>query len=935
MADIATIGFRVDSSPLAQAAAALDKMSASGRAADAASQALGKSFRASAGSFSATAAAINVAANSTRTLETGARTAATELGKTGQAATAAAQRVASGTQKIAGSVKAIGDQTKLTAYQAQQLGFQLNDLFVQILSGGNPLTALVQQGSQLAGTFGGIGGALRAVLTLFNPVAVAIGAVAASVGSLAYSYIAANNEAAGFARALALTGNAAGITEGQYRALTASIAEATNTTIGSSRDTLLALANTGQLSGEALRQAAIAAQLLSKVTDKSADEIVKDFEKATDGVGRFAEGLNRTYNFLTAEQLKYIKSLEDQGNTQQALAQTLALLNVRLQEGAGKVGIFGSAWQGLKNVLDGVRQSLIDINREKTPEERIAAISAELKRRAEGGFRFLPSGESNADLEARLAIERENVRLGERAADNQARTTEREKARIEVNNRIAATLSRQKLLAKELADAEALLDKAGASRAQREQLIAQIREKYATKGAGSGDADQIRRAQMAAATQAIQDELDKQVGAFRAADQILSASRTAQIITEREYYDAKRALIGLESDAEVQALEQKNDRLRQEKATGAEQIRIASEIAQNEARIAVIRADASAKLEVLSIQDAAATKRIKVGFEEAEAAAHAYLDALKRAQQSDLKGIGLGNQERQRRSGRQQIEDRYTEQRQRLESERRRGQITPKQYTEELDRIRRFQADALSSYDDYFDRVLRKQQNWQVGMSEALNNYLDDAKNTAKQAEKAFNDGLNVLEDGLTKALNGEFKSYRDFFGSLERDFLNIVNRMIAKAITARIAEKLFGVDQVGGGVTGGILGKLFGSFFGPEVDSSAAGVGMAAWYGAKGGIVGNRGVEPFASGGIVNQPTLFRHGGSRLGVMGEAGTEGILPLRRDAQGRLGVMAAGSQQQPISVQMTVVTPDAESFRRSEGQVASRLSGALSRARRYA
>lgn len=53
-----------------------------------------------------------------------------------------------------------------------------------------------------------------------------------------------------------------------------------------------------------------------------------------------------------------------------------------------------------------------------------------------------------------------------------------------------------------------------------------------------------------------------------------------------------------------------------------------------------------------------------------------------------------------------------------------------------------------------------------------------------------------------------------------------------------------------------------------------------------------NRGVQKFATGGIVGSPTLFgaRNG---VGLMGEAGPEAIMPLTRGANGELGVKADG------------------------------------------
>jgi len=65
----------------------------------------------------------------------------------------------------------------------------------------------------------------------------------------------------------------------------------------------------------------------------------------------------------------------------------------------------------------------------------------------------------------------------------------------------------------------------------------------------------------------------------------------------------------------------------------------------------------------------------------------------------------------------------------------------------------------------------------------------------------------------------------------------------------------------------------------------------------AKGNAFDGGGIIPFASGGtftnqIVNSPTFFKHGG-KLGVMGEAGPESIMPLKRMSNGDLGVAASG------------------------------------------
>ena len=95
------------------------------------------------------------------------------------------------------------------------------------------------------------------------------------------------------------------------------------------------------------------------------------------------------------------------------------------------------------------------------------------------------------------------------------------------------------------------------------------------------------------------------------------------------------------------------------------------------------------------------------------------------------------------------------------------------------------------------------------------------------------------------------------------------------------------------------------------------------------GGVPGR--VQAFASGGIVGQPTYFPMAGG-TGLMGEAGAEAIMPLRRGPDGRLGV-AAGDGQAPVQVVFNVNASDAQSFRKSEGQINAMLTRAVGRGRR--
>jgi len=82
----------------------------------------------------------------------------------------------------------------------------------------------------------------------------------------------------------------------------------------------------------------------------------------------------------------------------------------------------------------------------------------------------------------------------------------------------------------------------------------------------------------------------------------------------------------------------------------------------------------------------------------------------------------------------------------------------------------------------------------------------------------------------------------------------------------------------------------------------------------------------PFAKGGVIQTPLSFPLGRGGVGLAGERGAEAIMPLARSADGRLGIVAQGGGGQSITVNIS--TTDADSFRRSQSQVAAMLSRAV-------
>jgi len=138
---------------------------------------------------------------------------------------------------------------------------------------------------------------------------------------------------------------------------------------------------------------------------------------------------------------------------------------------------------------------------------------------------------------------------------------------------------------------------------------------------------------------------------------------------------------------------------------------------------------------------------------------------------------------------------------------------------------------------------------------------LEDAKNPMADFVDNF---AKQMADAFTSIVDGS-KSASDAFKDMARSILEQAFRM---AVVNPIINSIFG------GVSG--FTKL-PSFF----------ANGAAFSGGK--------VTPFADGGVVSSPTMFPMANG-AGLMGEAGPEAIMPLKRGKNGKLGVQVEGSQQ---------------------------------------
>ncbi|MCE8540263.1 phage tail tape measure protein [Ruegeria pomeroyi] len=170
-----------------------------------------------------------------------------------------------------------------------------------------------------------------------------------------------------------------------------------------------------------------------------------------------------------------------------------------------------------------------------------------------------------------------------------------------------------------------------------------------------------------------------------------------------------------------------------------------------------------------------------------------------------------------------------------------------------------------------------------------------DGAKTAIERTKELAKGLaEDITGTLKEALKSGELSWRSFAQAVSGIAQNLANRLIDSAFKP-IEDALFRAFS-GGGAAGGGGGGLFGWI------TKAIG-GLFGGGFARGGVFAHSGqITVFArggvlGGGIVDRPTVFPFARG-IGLMGEAGPEAILPLRRGPGGRLGVEAGTVQPAP-------------------------------------
>jgi phage-related minor tail protein len=189
-------------------------------------------------------------------------------------------------------------------------------------------------------------------------------------------------------------------------------------------------------------------------------------------------------------------------------------------------------------------------------------------------------------------------------------------------------------------------------------------------------------------------------------------------------------------------------------------------------------------------------------------------------------------------------------------------------------------ADLVTPLDEYADKLRTLDELYAAGEI-SLYSY----QRAAEKYAKDLKDSTKSEFDELKQAIEGWGKSSSeaivDFAMTGKTSFSDMIDSMISDILRMLVYQNITKPLATSiSGFTGSVLSELGGDWSGMVFEQH--------------GDAFSRGrILPYARGGVVDRPTIFpmAHG---YGLMGEAGAEGILPLKRTASGDLGVQASGA-----------------------------------------
>lgn len=680
------------------------------------------------------------------------------------------------------------------------------------------------------------------------------GGVAAAVYGLGKAYYEGAKESEEFNKQLILTGSYAGKTTGKLNEMVKSLA-GNGVTQHDAAGVLAQVVGSGAFTGQAVAMVSRTAARMQQAVGQSVDETVRQFKRLQDDPVNAAKELDKTLHFLTATQIEQIRVLGEQGNTADAAKIAMSAyseeMNKRMEDVHDNLGWIERAWNAVGDAAKWAWDRMLDIGREETLDEKIATLQEKIARARKTPW-TVSSSQTEYDQQQlnELQEQKRQKDLLDAKAQAERNYQETQKRRNEQN----AALNRDN-------ETESL-------RHQRE--VARITAmQYADVAVRNAALERENERHKKALSQ--QAKKPKTYRNDEAGRLLLQYSQQ-QAQTEGQIAAAKFSTTEKMTEAHKQLLsfQQRIADLSGKKLTADEQSVLAhkDDIALALQKLDISQQDLQHQNALNELKKKTLTLTSQLADEESR---------VRQQHAMALATMGMGDQQRGRYEERLKIQQHYQEQLEQLKRDSKaKGTYGSDEYRQAEQALKGSLDRRLAEWADYNAKVDAAQGDWTQGASRALDNFLAQGGNMAGMTENVFTNAFNGMADSIANfAVTGK-GSFRSLTVSILADLAKMEARIAASELLGSVLA-MFGFGTSAGGSTPS------GAY------SSAA---LSVIPNADGGVYRSAGLSQY-SGSIVNRPTFFAFARGAA-VMGEAGPEAILPLRRGTNGKLGVAAAGT-----------------------------------------
>ncbi|ELD8110434.1 phage tail tape measure protein [Salmonella enterica subsp. enterica serovar Benin] len=683
-----------------------------------------------------------------------------------------------------------------------------------------------------------------------------VGGIAAAVYGLGKAFYEGQKESEEFNKQLILTGSYAGKTTGQLNEMAKSLA-GNGVTQHDAAGVLAQVVGSGSFTGPAVDMVSRTAARMQQAVGQSVDETVRQFKRLQDDPVNAAKELDKTLHFLTATQLEQIRVLGEQGRTADAAKIAMSAyseeMNKRMSDVHDNLGWVERAWNSLGDAAKWAWDRMLDIGREDTLEEKIKKLQEKIKNGGQQiGKAFIPVTQQDRDNLAALQEEDFQQKLkaakdkGERDYQETQKRRNKENDELDRENETEAmrhTRVVNRINAKQYADAS----KRNAALERENERHKKAMERQ-TKKPGAYHNDEASRLLLQYSQQ--QAQVEGQIAA-------------AKLSTTEKMTEAHKQLL---------AFQQRIADLSGKKLTADEQSLLAH---KDEIALALQKLDISQQdLQHQNALNELKKKTVQLTSQLTEEEAK-----VRQQHAMVLATMGMGDQQRGRYEERLKIQQQYQDKLEQLKRDSKaKGTYGSDEYRQAEQELQASLDRRLAEWADYNAKVDASQGDWTQGASRALDNFLAQGSNVAGMTENVFTNAFNGMADGIANfALTGKM-DFRGFTVSILADLAKMEARIAASKILGGLFQ--WGMNLFGGGYDSSAL------------HDGTHGIPMPPKLNALGGVYTSSDLSRY-SGSVVNRPTFFQFA-KGAAVMGEAGPEAILPLRRGTDGKLGVVAAGS-----------------------------------------